>query len=389
MTQHYSYTVDRLRELWKSQVPGSLTDDLDETGWQRLFDAVFGVNRVLSRNIARWLDGMFVSTAETGVRAAGVIRIVNTGATNSVLLPGALFRSSTYVLVRTTATATLLAGDYADVACSAVVVGRGGNLPAYTPMHFIEGTFAPGETDIGSDLTGEIQPVYAVEYLGPPVPHEVPPPNWQGYWNGPELVSYPVDAGESGMSGGRDPMLEALGKERGSERQTDESESEYRNRVRYMPDTVAPHAIVRSVRRVLQQALGVPHPLVVLVEHWQVGAVLDIDPLDEETGPDDQKGNPPGHLDWLSSGDRSRWFTVIIEPVTDTPEGLVFDLGPYDVVPYDVGSPAATEVYDRVYETIRAAKPAGVGFYLKLTTDSWSDTYGYADDTYATYPTEV
>lgn len=53
------------------------------------------------------------------------------------------------------------------------------------------------------------------------------------------------------LTGGAAAMLDMLGHERGMGRGVDESDPTYKERLRYLPDTIAPNAIYRAVSRIL------------------------------------------------------------------------------------------------------------------------------------------
>lgn len=335
-----AYSADDLLQAWRSTVPQGLLDQLDDSGWVRIFEAI-AAGALSSGAAVRLVFGQYAHLATIGQHATGTIRISrSTAGAAGTLLAGATFQASILVRVVTTAQATIPVSGTVDVAVRALLRGRAGNLSAGIALAFEEGSFGGG-----SDLGG----VLSAAVLAP------------------------------GLSGGQDAQLEAIGQDRGVQRQDGESEDLFRDRVRYLPDTVSPAAIARQVRRVLRRLTGVAHPVVVLVEHWEEGIAGDIDPADEETGPE-PKGNPPGSLRPFSRADSEKWFTVCIDPLTETADGLACDVGPCDVLPCDVTCPTAQQGYQIVHEAIRLACPAGTGFYLARIQDWPYDAWGYGDD---------
>jgi hypothetical protein len=73
-------------------------------------------------------------------------------------------------------------------------------------------------------------------------------------------------------------MLDALGADRGVFRGAGEQDDQYRIRVRALPDTVSPDAIVRSVRSYFERY--VQNADFDFIESWQLGAYSDMDCTD-------------------------------------------------------------------------------------------------------------
>lgn len=98
-------------------------------------------------------------------------------------------------------------------------------------------------------------------------------PNTTVIVDGPSLVSgsgnndlQVVDINDIGvtvelngdLSGGVHAWLDQLGSDRDIGRNPGESDTDYRERVRYLPDTIAPNAIERAISRILRP-LGIPY----------------------------------------------------------------------------------------------------------------------------------
>jgi hypothetical protein len=251
------------------------------------------------------------------------------------LLSGASFVTDRRWRVVTTADAVLAVGT-TDVPAMAVLTGRSGNLGSGTALSFEEGAFT-------------------------------------GYDCGQFLSAVALGS----FSGGVDAQLESLGMERGGGRQTGETEDNYRSRLRRLDDTVSGPGIERTARRIVQQLTGTVRPTVVVVDHYAIGPAGDVDPFDSIEGPEDQKGNPPGSIVWLSEEDSKTGFTIYISSLPEIAEGLVVEVSAADVYAVDVLAPASYAGYQRVWEAVNRARAAGVGFYLARTIDWPSYEYGY------------
>ena len=339
-----AYTQQELYDLWARTVPEELIAGIEASGDDRMFKAVMAVAARVSSACEGQRLGQYVATATAGYRSQGTLRVSRSLAGGaSTILAGAQFVTPSLVRIRTTATAVLPVGvGMVDVAAEGAVSGLSGNLDSGDALSFYEASF------VGEDC-------------------------------GQHLTAVALGA----FTQGTDAQLESLGRDRGAVRQTAETEQQYRERLRRLPDTISKPGIERTVRRMIQRLTGQVRPTVVVVEHYAVGAVCDLDPFDSIEGPEDQKGNPPGSLLFLSSEDARRSFTVYISPLPEIPEGLVADVGAADVYAVDVLAPASYNAYQRVYEAVHAAKGGGVRFYLALTIDWPSYAYGY--DPYTGY----
>lgn len=330
------YSAADIYDLWRLTVPEDLVDVLEEAGDELPFLALSAVGAVLSEFVERMRAGQFAATATAGVCATGTIRVTRAaGGGVSTLKSGASFKTGRRWRVVTTADAILAVGT-TDVPARALLTGLSGNLADGTALDFEEGSFT-------------------------------------GFDCGQYLSAVALGA----FSGGVDAQLETIGLERGGGRQTGETGEQYRARLRRLPDTVCGPGIERTVRRIMQQLTGTVRPTVVVVDHYAIGAVGDLDPFDSIEGPEDQKGNPPGSLVYLSGEDSKTGFTIYVSPLPEIAEGLVMGVSPADLYAVDVLAPASYAGYQRLYEAINKARAAGVGFYLARTIDWPSYEYGY------------
>lgn len=332
-----AYTLADLLAAWQSTVPTALTDLLEELGdgAEVLFEAFPAVGELLSGAWLQRVAGFYVTSATVGARSTGSISWEQVGAGN--LAAGAVFRSAFGTRYVTTEESSTAFGT-TSAAARALLSSVAGDLAAGTELFFEEGTWSDG-VDRGGEL---------------------------------EAVAVAV-----AFSGGADAQLETLARERGTERQDGETEDGFRERVRFLPDVVSPAAVVRTVRRLLRGLRGEIHPTVVLIEHFEQGIAADFDPWDSVAGPALEKGNPPGYLLPLGTGDGRRWFTVAIDALSETPDGLICDDGATDdLLATDALCTAAQDAYALIYEAIRTCKPAGVGFYLARRVDLVGEGYG-------------
>lgn len=72
-----------------------------------------------------------------------------------------------------------------------------------------------------------------------------------------EQLGFTAEIDATGLSGGTGTELDGLGWERNIGRGTDETDAEYKERLRNLPDTIAPNALYRAASRILTP-LGIP-----------------------------------------------------------------------------------------------------------------------------------
>lgn len=177
------------------------------------------------------------------------------------------------------------------------------------------------------------------------------------------------------FSGGRDNTLGLLGEERGVERQKDESDDAYRERIANLADVVSPAAIRRIVSRALEPygLSGVAHD----VQNGMTGLFCDVDACDYYS-PGDVFPTDPHKLlytDALAYGG----FEVILPYITDGEYGMACDDGPImyleplqtflgpacDCCFLDSGEPIkALQVYAALYAAILEARAYPTTFIM-------------------------
>jgi hypothetical protein len=133
-------------------------------------------------------------------------------------------------------------------------------------------------------------------------------------------------------SGGRDAALDALGHDRGIDRNLNESDDSYRTRIGALPDTITPDAVERSSRAALDP-VGAGYTL---LEAWDVAYQTCYDaPRSPISGSnfdpncfvfDDPRAPVPFRNRWLDENELRGCFIVVaedIQPLSDT--GMSWD----------------------------------------------------------------
>lgn len=213
-------------------------------------------------------------------------------------------------------------------------------------------------------------------------------------------------------SGGRAPMLDGLGEDRGIVRSTFESDDQYRLRIRSLPDTVSPDAIVRAVTAYLAP-YGLDFNFIETFEItyqtcWDAPSSNLGTPTYQATAPtnpdydenlfayDDERTLWPLNNVWLDECEYRGAFIVQVERATIYDVGMAYDdpgMGPsdfrntttdfqrgtpaYDVpntVDPDLVYPAAYDGFDLamaallsgLIELLEGIKPAGVAAIVEL-----------------------
>lgn len=208
----------------------------------------------------------------------------------------------------------------------------------------------------------------------------------------------------SDATGGRLGMLDALGRDRGIARLPSETDAAYRHRVRALPDTITPDAVVRTLRRFFGP-LGLSASF---IETWSAEYQTCYDaPARTYTGLgaaydpnlfcfDDPRTSPPFRNRWLSDADYRGAFIVVVPALAFQHDvGMIYDdtaagaayltsapangrraAGAYDVAPacvdtllqgaYDGFDPVVRAVYKGLLEVLREIKAAGVYVTVEL-----------------------
>lgn len=331
-------------ELFGRILPQHYLAPLQEPGpGYELLQAYATVGERVSRAVARVANGNYLATAPSASRSAGVVRF--TRATSIwggfTLLPGTVVGTATGYEYVTKAPVTFSPTELGpkDVLVEATVAGWLYDQPG--PVTLASGAVIPGNVD---------------RIVRPALP--------SGGNYDPTLQVAQVSA----ITGGCPGMLDGLGADRGLPRFSGESDVDYRQRLRQVPDTVTPAAL----RRVIAQQLGEPLAKAGLTywifEGWdlRVQTAWDVPP--------------------------NSWFEQAEDNVPCTPYSgniFVYDYEPITVPEYSevyggtwtnrwwatndarhsliIGVPNVADlypVYSGLYQTLQQIKPAGLKLFF-------------------------
>lgn len=270
------------------------------------YEAAALVGERVSLAVSRLECGSFIIFAEGGQRATGEVVLSRSlsSATQTVTVKAGSIVSTGdgrdfFTTLDQTFSAT--ASGPVSVPVQAVAMGYEWNVPGevITPS----GIVLPGEIDTATALV--LVPAYGDTTFA--VSQVLP------------------------TSGGRAPMLDGLGEDRGLPRQQAEPDPHYRLRIRTLPDTVSPDAIFRTVDSYLTP-LGVGFDL---IETWELTyqTFYDAPMMTFASNPDydgnlctydDPRDNPPFRNRWLGR-DMLASFILVIDNVTLQDTGGAYD----------------------------------------------------------------
>lgn len=195
-------------------------------------------------------------------------------------------------------------------------------------------------------------------------------------------------------TGGRSKALDGLGADLGIDRIPFESDDEYRLRIKEIPDTVSPNAIIRGVNRLLQARdpslsctlREIGYPLFPGM-YYDAGSSFDSPQNPDHNFAWDMDPNlrPADYYKLLVNNiDRRAFFIVEVPVISDSRDfGFVYDVAPtdayplanaYDTTAYDAKDAAydgfttySGAFYKAIYDVIDQKRAAGVGFTLFRT----------------------
>lgn len=221
----------------------------------------------------------------------------------------------------------------------------------------------------------------------------------------PELADTTIQVQQiTDITGGTDEALAALGRNRGIEQGVDENDAAYRERVRRLPDTISPDAVLRVVENLLRPI----DALFEIIETFEItyqtaydapNTVIEGSFFDPNlfVYDDPDADAVPFRNRWMDENDRRGAFIVVVEniqPLRDT--SMVYDdtvgsvaglissrtggqraVGAYDV-PSDLGFGAVQGSYDGsdlpkralykgLHDTLQEIKPAGVSAAVEIS----------------------
>lgn len=133
-------------------------------------------------------------------------------------------------------------------------------------------------------------------------------------------------------SGGADAALDQLGRDRGIERRTGESDLAYRGRVSQLPDTISPGAVARTCKATFEK-YGAAFDI---IETWDVTYQTCYDgPANAIAGSnydptlcvyDDPRPASPFHNRWMDESEARGCFIVVVDPLPPISEhGMAYD----------------------------------------------------------------
>jgi len=208
-------------------LPPSYLDPLKSPGpGYELLQALAAALSRVSLAVGRSESGLYILTAPSAVKAAGTVQLYRASATAGavIVLKGAMVATSEggrdFIL---TADAAFGALDLGPVSAAVEAIGPGWEWNVTGQRTTAAGEVAPGEIDTIK------------------LPLQDPP-----YGDPTILVRQVTD-----MTGGQPAMLDQLGEDRGITRHAGEADTQYRARVRALPNGISPDAIMRALIDVL------------------------------------------------------------------------------------------------------------------------------------------
>lgn len=416
------YTLDRLLALWRALFPASYTVPIEEEAGGQGLDAF----AQQAAQFARSADAAAVTTqayylrphstqvrpeAQGALPAFGTVALTRAApaAGDIVLAKGTRLRGverdsrgvettvGEFTLVRTE---TLFAGTLGPytVEVEAVRVGYQGNVPAGTITAFsplgtasVACTVGPGNTLTDTGVPDVFTQNMVGRYVrlvgglnGGAVPRRIL--SWTSTTpgvltvtvDGPALA-FPdtttaevVETGALGVSvtqpvalaGGRSGFLDAIAIDRGTSRQTGETDAQLRERLVNLADIFSPAAINRIAARLLDP-LGIPWVLEETRDPLGlVGMVWDFHAFDYGTIANGVVFAPATRFFILRIGDTSAGefgfaYDTPFLPIPPTSAGNAWDVGVYDGFPVDYYAAAAA-----LWAAVEAARAAGIGWLL-------------------------
>lgn len=180
--------------------------------------------------------------------------------------------------------------------------------------------------------------------------------------------------------GGCVDTLAAVGAERKVERNTNETDADFADRLVQLPDTVSPNAMERILKRRLTP-FGISFCLHETGDvDGLMGFTWDLHPWDIGSPCACSSTEPVGSelvgdgIVWMSNGTATRFFIVCVSLVNLGDVSFAWDssdtLGDYpaawDLMVWDGADPIFNNAVARAYDEINAARMAGVGFTIVL-----------------------
>lgn len=318
-------TQEEFLDLMRSVLDENYLDPIETLGpGFELLQAYAKMFERASRAVARLECGAFFTDAAGGARSTGPVQFFrqNSNAGRVDILAGTVVRASVTGQQYRVVTAGVLGAD-AILTGDEIAAGATSNRFADVTVEAIADGWewdVPGTVRV--PITGELLegPVDTIE-----LPLYEPP-----FGDNTIRVKQLLDAGE--IIGGACAMLDALGDNRGIDRNKGEPDPDYAGRLRTLPDVISPDAIVRQLTR-FWQPLDEPFDFIETFEItyqtcWDGPSTpiagSDYDPTlwayDDPRDPDPFRGR------WLDEQDYRGAFIVVVNDLTAVEDvGMAYD----------------------------------------------------------------
>jgi hypothetical protein len=371
-------TQDELLDLMRNLLDENYLDPIETLGpGFELLQAYAKMFERASLAVARLECGAFFTTAAGGSRSTGIVRFFrqNAGAGAVTVLAGTIVRASSTGQQYRVVDGTVMGGAalFVDVTVEAIADGWEWDVPGTT-------TSAAGEVLKGPVDTIEL-PLYE-----PPF--------------GDNTIRVEQVLGANPITGGAAAMLDALGDNRGIDRNKGEADPDYAGRLRTLPDVISPDAIVRQLTR-FWLPLDEPFDFIETFDInyqtcWDGPSTpfpgSDYDPTlwayDDPRDPDPFRGR------WLDEQDHRGAFVVVVNDLTAVEDvGMAYDdtaltvadhatkhgrraHGAHDVDPaglnidvlqggYDGFDPEKDAIFKRLIALVNEIKLGGVAAFIE------------------------
>lgn len=302
-------TQTQLLEVIDRQFPDSYLDPIRNVGpgWE-MYQGFAKVGERCSLAVSRAEDDGYILTAKGPKQAtvAATFYRENAGAGAGTVLAGTIVKCSGGGQMFRTLAPAVFSGAALEVTVDAIAIGYGYEWNIKGKYTAPNGETAPGELDTVV------------------LPLQDPP-----YWDPSIRVRNDTDADGLGRPG----TLDALGDERGLPRQPNESDENYRARVRLLPDTITPAAFRRQLTQFFKP-YGIDWWA---LETWQLSYQVCYDAPEVTTNAledfdarvftyDDPREHVPISNRWLDENDVEGAFIVELEPTAAIREyGMAYD----------------------------------------------------------------
>ena len=249
-----------LLDVYDRILPDNYLSTLKQPGpGYEFLESVASMMHRVSVAVQREGEGQYIGLAPDGSVATGTVTFYRTGtfAGAYTIETGTVVSTPEGFCFRTTADVHMAAGATSVTADIESSDSSGIAMRGY--LWNIDGPYT--RTNTGEVIEQGISVIVT--------PKLIPDADPATYTFDPYLrVRQPTD---SSTTGGTDPMLSALGLDRGIERDQYSDAASYRTAVEQLPDVVSPQAILRTMRHLMQVSpltAGLPYDV---IEQWESG----------------------------------------------------------------------------------------------------------------------